>query len=455
MKELAIKLVDKLAVDKLAVDVRAGLDDDSNIPDWRRPAALGYLTIIFTFLVLGGWSAFAKLDSAVVAQGVIVNQSNKRTVQHLEGGIIQEILVREGQRVQVGQVLFRVDSITAKASFDVQRSQLDFSVAQEARLVAERDNADRISFPEELQSRSDNPNVASAISDQTKQFQERRASLLGQVGLRESKMREYQNEIDGLTLERDAANSQLGFIKEELKDVKYLLDQALVPKSRVLALEREKSRLEGVVGRSTADQARAENGIGEERLQIRQIHQKSSEEVAGQILEVRQKIADLREKLRIATDVLGRVDVVAPVSGTLQNLKVFTVGGVIRAGEPLVDVVPEHDSLIVQAHISPLDMERVLPGMRAEVRFPSFQSNLIPLISGYIDTVSQDRLTDEATKQPYFLAQVTADDVPNDVRDRLIAGMPAEVIMPSGERTILDYLVKPMKDRMRNALRER
>ena len=450
MKELSLKLVDKLAADG-----RAGLDDDSKIPDWKRPAALGYAIIVFTFLILGGWSAVAKLDSAVVAQGIVANQSNKRTVQHLEGGIIQEILVREGQRVQEGQVLFRVDSITAKASFDVQRSQLDFSLAQEARLVAERDSADSISFPEELQSRGDDPAVARAISDQTKQFQERRASLLGQVGLLESKIREYQNEIDGLTRERDATNGQLGFINQELKDVNYLLGQDLVPKSRALALEREKSRLEGVIGRSTADQARAENGIGEQKLQIRQIRQKFLEEVAGQILEVRQKIADLGEKLRVAKDVLNRVDVVAPVSGTLQNLRVFTVGGVIRAGEPLVDVVPEHDSLIIQARISPLDMERVLPGMRAEVRFPSFQSNLIPLILGHLVTVSQDRLTDEATKQPYFLAQVTAEDVPDAVREHLIAGMPAEVVMPSGERTILDYLVKPMKDRMRGALRER
>jgi HlyD family secretion protein len=429
-------------------------DLDSDKSDWRRPAAFGYGIIIFTFVVLGGWSALAKLDSAVVAQGTVVNETSKRTIQHFEGGIIREILVREGQQVHQGQVLFRIDPVTAKASFDVQRNQLDFSIAQEARLLAERDGADEISFPEEIQSRRDEPNVAHAMSDQTKEFHERRASLNGQVELLEAKIRQYQNEIEGLKLEHDATSHQLETINNELTDLNYLLGKHLVQKSRVMALEREKSRLDGVIGRSTADQAKAETGIDEAKLQIRQIRQKVIEEVSGQILEVRQKIADLNEKLRVAADVLNRVDVVAPVSGSLQNLRVFTLGGVIKAGEPLVEVVPDHDSLVIQARVSPLDIERVFPGMQAEVRFSSFHTSLVPLILGRIDTVSRDRLTDEATRQPYFLAQVTAHDVPDYVRQRLTAGMPADVVIPTGERTVLGYLVKPLKDRLQGALRE-
>jgi HlyD family secretion protein len=257
-----------------------------------------------------------------------------------------------------------------------------------------------------------------------------------------------------LKVERDATNRQLDTINDELKDLNYLLGKQLVQKSRVMTLEREKSRLEGITGRSTADQAKAESGIDEANLQIRQMRQKVAEEVNEQILEVRQKIADLTEKLRVAADVLNRVDVVAPVAGSLQNLRVFTVGGVIKAGEPLVEIVPDHDSLVIQARVSPLDIEHILPGMRAEVRFSAFHTNLIPLILGQVDTVSRDRLTDEATKQPYFLAQVTAHDVPDYLRQRLTAGMPADVIMPTGERTVLDYLVKPLKDRLQGALRE-
>jgi HlyD family secretion protein len=448
MKEIVSRFVRR----QDRVDQDSG--DKYNVADWRRPAGFGYGIIVFTFVVLGGWSALAELDSAVVAQGIIVNETSKRTVQHLEGGIIREILVREGQQVQQGQVLFRIDSVAAKAAFDVQRNQLDFSIAQEARLLAERDGSDEIGFPEEIRSRRDEPNVAHAISDQTKEFQERRASLVGQVELLEAKVRQYQDEIEGLKVERDATNRELDTINEELKDLNYLLGKQLVQKSRVMTLEREKSRLEGVIGRSTADQAKAENGIGEAKLQIRQIRQKVAEEVNEQVLEVRQKIADLTEKLRVAADVLNRVDVVAPVAGSLQNLRVFTVGGVIKAGEPLVEIVPDHDSLVIQARVSPLDIEHILPGMRAEVRFSSFHTNLIPLILGQVDTVSRDRLTDETTKQPYFLAQVIAHDVPDYVRQRLTAGMPADVIMPTGERTVLDYLVKPLKDRLRGALRE-
>jgi HlyD family type I secretion membrane fusion protein len=279
--------------------------------------------------------------------------------------------------------------------------------------------------------------------------------LAGQIDLLESKISQYKTEIRGVTLERESTERQLKYINEELADLQALLEKQLVQKSRIMQLEREKARLEGVIGRSTADQAKAENGIGEANLQIRQTRQKFLEEVAGQILEVRGKIADLREKLRVATDVLGRVDLTSPVSGTLQNLKVFTVGGVIKAGEPLVEVVPDHDELIVQAHVSPHDMERLQVGMLAEVRFTAFLTNLLPLINGKVTTVSRDRLLDDVTKQPYFLAQVVAEDVPDAVRERLTAGMPADIVIPTGERTILNYLVRPLKDRLRGALRER
>jgi HlyD family type I secretion membrane fusion protein len=454
MKELVVRNQGPLVKPAAGADRRVA-EHDSNVPDWRHPAALGYAIILVTFFGLGGWSALAKIDSAVTAPGVVANEGNKRTVQHLEGGIVREILVREGQHVQQGQVLFRIDPVQAKASFELQRNQLDFALAQEARLQAELDNSDHITFPDELEKRRDERIVAEAIADQTKQFQERRASLRGQIDILETKITQYKDEISGLKQEREATTRQLEYIKEELADVQSLLDRQLVQKSRYMALQREKARLDGVIGRSTADQAKAENGISEANVQIRQTRQKFWEEVSGQVLEVRSKISDLRSKLNVATDVLQRVDVVAPVSGTLQNLHVFTVGGVIKAGEPFVDVVPDHDSLIIQARVSPSDTERLSPGMAAEVRFPAFRANVLPVIMGHVQTVSRDRLFDEANRQPYFLAQVVAEDVPEEVRERLTAGMPADVVMPTGERTVLDYLVRPMKDRLRSALRER
>ena len=177
--------------------------------------------------------------------------------------------------------------------------------------------------------------------------------------------------------------------------------------------------------------------------------------MSGQILEARQKIADLREKVRVAKDVFRRLVIAAPVSGTVQNLKFFTVGGVIKAGEPLVEIVPERDRFIVQAHVSPHDTESLIPGMRAEIRFTAFRTNVLPLIMGHVESVSRDRLIDETTRQPYFLTQVIVEDVPREVRERLVAGMPADVLLPTGERTVLDYLVRPLKDRINSALREK
>src|SRR5262249_29391951 len=265
--------------------------------------------------------------------------------------------------------LFRLDTTQAQANLDLYQNQLYAALTQEARLLAERDGMSEVTFPKELSETQHMPTVARAVADQMKEFNERRASLLGQMALLEIKIGQYKTEIEGLIAEQTATKGQLQWILEELAGLRTLLDKNLVQKGRVLALEREKSRLEGVVGRSTADQAKAQNGISEAKLQIRQLHQKFLEEVSGQILEARQKIADLREKVRVARDVFRRSAIVAPASGWVQSLKVFTRGAVIKPGEPLLEIVPEHDTLIVQAHVAPNDMESLAPGIRAEIRF--------------------------------------------------------------------------------------
>jgi len=427
----------------------------NSVPDWRVPAIAGYVLIVGTFLVLGGWSAFARLDSAITATGVVSAETNRKTVQHLEGGIVREIHVREGQHVQAGQVLFRLDRTQAKAGYELQRNQLDSAIAQEARLIAERDGQDQIALPQELLDRADDPNVKRAIADQVAQFQERCGSLKGGVQILDAKIDQYQLEIEGLKQERSGTANQLGFVNEELVDVRHLFEKQLTQKSRLMLLERERSRLEGLIGRSTADESKARNGIEEARLQIRQLRQKFEEDVANSMLETRQKINDLREKVRVARDVLSRVDILSPSTGVAQNLRVFTSSGVVKAGEPMVDVVPERDALIVQAHVQPQDTENLQPGMPAEVRFSSFQTRILPIIVGKVESISRDRLVDEQTKQPYFLAQVVVDDIPSFVKDRLSAGMPADVIFPTGERTVLDYLVRPLKDRLRIVMREK
>lgn len=431
------------------------MTESSKSSDWRRPAAVGYFVVFFTFGVVGAWTAYAKLDSAIMAQGVVAVETNRKTVQHLEGGIISQILVREGQRVHEGDVLFVLDDTQALANADTIRNQLGALRATEARLLSERSGDNAIKFPQDLLD-SDRVVIKQAIADQQKQFVERRDSLLGQVAILESRIQQHRTEIEGLGQERTATENQLSFINDELVGLRQLLERSLVQKSRVFAVERERSRLEGVIGRSIADASKAENSIGEANLQIKQLRQKMLEDVNSSLLDTRQKISDLNEKSRVAADILRRVNIRSPRTGEVQNLRVTTVGGVIRAGEPLLDVVPENEPLIIQAQVSPNDVESVRPGMAANIRFSSFHTKVLPEIFGRITSVSKDRLTDEQSKQPYFLARITVEDreIPNEIRGELTAGMPADVMVPTGDRTVASYLVRPLENRFRKALRE-
>ena len=425
--------------------------------DWKRPAMLGYAIIILTFGVLGGWSAFARLDSAVVASGVVTLESSRKTLQHFEGGIVAQIPVHEGQHVAQGQLLIKLADTQPLANADVAHNQFFSLLAQEARLVAERDRANNINFPPELLDKIDVPVVKHAIDDQHKQFVERRASIVGQVDILQARITQFETEIEGLAVEKAATERQLNYINSELDDLRGLLDKNLVQKSRVFAMDREKARLEGIVGRSVADSAKAQNGIGEAKLQIEQTYKKFSEEVNGQILETRQKIADQREKVTVSQDILRRTEIRAPRDGTIQNLRVTTVGGVIRAGEPLMDLIPDEDDTVINAQVSPTDIDVIQPGMKAEVRFNSFHGTILPIIMGRVASVSRDRLVDEQSKQPYFLARIVVDkeDLPNLIKDRVTAGMSSEVIVPTGERTAIDYLTRPLRNRLNTSFRER
>jgi len=387
---------------------------------------------------------------------VVTVESSRKTIAHLEGGIVRQIFVREGQHVEEGQILFKMDDTNPQAGADMSQNQLMAALAQEARLVAERDRLPEIVFPPDLQAQKTNPVVGEAIADQRAQFTERRASLNNQIAILEKKVTQFSVELEGLASEKEATLRQLSFIEEELRDLRGLLEKQLVPKARVMSLEREKGRLEGLVGRSTAESAKAQNGIGEARLQIDQLQKRFSEEVNNGLLEVRQKIADLRERTRVSADVLRRIDIRAPRSGMVQNVKASTVGGVVRPGEPLLELIPDGDELIVNAQVSPSDIDTVAPGNEAEVRFSAFHGKVLPIVLGRVASLSRDRLIDEQTRQPYFLARIVVNQgqLLPEVRDRITAGMPVEVIIPTGERTVADYLIRPLRNRVRKAFRE-
>ena len=430
---------------------------ERSISDWRGIAVAGYTIIILTFGVAGVWAAVAKLDKAVVAQGFVAVETNRKSVQHLEGGMVSAIFIKEGDHVAKGEVLFSLKKVQAQANNDLVKNQLDSSLALEARLLAERDQKEDISWPGDFSGRSAEPLLARIMSDQIHQFQERRASLEGQVNVLNSRIEQLTMEIKGIYIEKDSTEKQVAYINDELVNLRDLGKKQLVPMTRVYAMERERTRLEGVIGHSIAESAKAESSIGEMKIQIQQLRQKFQEDIAASLLDVRQKIADARERVAVAGDVLDRVEIVAPLDGTVQNLKVFTVGQVLRPAETLVEIVPDGDPLVVNAQFSPNDIDSVYAGQQAEIRFPAFHSRDIPVMMGRIESVSHDRLTDEPTHQFYFLGVISLDrsDIPDEYRPRVRPGMPAEVVVASGERTVLSYIISPLTESLRKAFRER
>ena len=252
-------------------------------------------------------------------------------------------------------------------------------------------------------------------------------------------------------MQRESTERQIAYIEKELVGLHGLGEKNLMPVTRLYAMERERERLEGVIGQASTDAAKAQEQIGEYKYQVQQLKEKFQEDVASSLVDTRQKLSDLRQKLAVAQDVLRRIDIIAPVSGTVQNLKVFTIGQVVRPGEALLDIVPEKEPLIVEAQFSPSDIDGVRAGQEAEIRFPAFHSRLIPLLIGRLESVSHDRLFDEGSKQPYYRGIVMLDkaDMPEELRSRVRAGMPSEVIVSSGERTVLNYLIEPLSSTLR------
>lgn len=426
---------------------------------YRSVALVGYALIAVTFLGLGGWAATARVDGAVVAPGVIGVESKRQVVQHLEGGIVAAILVQEGQRVVRDAVLFRLDPTQSRANDEAALAQRRAALALEARLVAERDDAPTITFPPELMDLARVPAVREAMADQIAQFRDRRAAFQSQIDILNGRIVQLGHELEGLAQERASARQQLDFIEDELTAVRELERKRLVNKSRVSSLEREKARLEGLVGRNIADEAKARGSIGEQKMQMVQLSQQRAEDVGSQLLEVREKLAELKEKVQVTRSVLERIEIRAPSGGIVQNInpRIYTVGAVVRPGDTLLEIVPLDAPLVVEARVPVQDIDRLDLHQAVEVRFPAFHGRTTPMVLGHLGSVSRDRLVDETTHQPYFLARVGVDetDVPADLRGRLQPGMDAEVAFHTGSRTVLSYLLRPLSDAMARSFTER
>ena len=412
---------------------------------------IGLAIILVAFGGIGIWAATAPLDSASRAPGTVMVESNRKVVNHLDGGVIREIAVRDGDYVEEGELLIRLDKTEKQARSDSVRHKLDSALAQRSRLIAERDGLDRVPFPEELTSRrADSAKVREAIAGEREQFTERRQSVEGRVAVQREKIAQLENEILGLEAERNSAERQVEILRNELIDLRKLSDQGYFPKSRILQRERELARLEGQIGSITARMARAEKSISEARLQIKQIRQEFNEKVVKELRKVEDKISELREQFIIASEKLKRTRIQAPQAGVIHNLAVHTLGSVIQPGKPILNVVPVQDRLIVEAEVSPNDIDIVNEGQDAKVRMTALQSRTTPVLTGTILTLSADRIVKEQENRSFYKARVeiTGEELKKLGGQKLRAGMPAEVMINTGERTVLDYIIKPLTDAM-------
>ena len=422
--------------------------------DWRRPALGGLAVIAATFVGFGGWASVARVDSAVTASGNVAVESQRKPIQHLEGGIVSKVLVREGERVAEGDVLVRMDETQARAGLDMSRNALWSALAEEARLVAEVEGKPTIAFPAELD--GGEAGMDRAKADQKRQFDERRASRDNDVEMLRERVGQAERQADGVRAQLVASRQQIESITAEYDSLKPLAARGIVPITRMNPLDRARTELVGKVGALEADQARLANAVRETQVQAEGVGRKFVEDAAAHLSETRGRIADAREKVRVGLDSLDRSAVRSPRAGRIVGLKALGARSVVRPGDVIMEIVPEDDALIVTAHVTPADVNHLQEDLDAEVRLPAFKSRTTPLAVGKVLSVGADALRDEATRQPYYDLRVSVRvaSFPAEVRERLKAGMPAEVIVATGERTVLDYLVRPFAEAMRTGMRE-
>lgn len=425
--------------------------------DYTKPIKTGLLLLGIALGGFGAWSSLASLDAAVAAHGALAVESKRKTVQHLEGGIVKQILVKDGDRVRAGQPVIALDGTRSQAALTAAQALFDAARAREARLTAERDGKEGVSFPEDLSLRATDPRVDDLLLSERRQFDERRKSLQGQKQILEQRIAQLKAQHSGLGAQEGAKQRQIRTLRDEIAGLRQLADKGYYARNRVTAMERELAALEGEKGSAAFGGIGIEKSISEARMQIIQTEQDFRKEVVAELKTTTDNLAELEQKLAHAQDQVQRLAVAAPVDGVVQNVKIFTSGGVIPPGADLMEIVPEADRLVVEARVAPKDIEAVMAGLQAEIRFPNLSSRTTPIVLGTVTTVSADALVDRDAKENYYQmrVEVPTAEMAKLRAHRLQAGMPVEVMVKTGERTPLEYFVKPLMDSFAVAMRER
>src|SRR5499427_386820 len=418
------------------------------------------IAITMALLVAGGlgaWATTTELSGAVVASGNLVVDTNVKKVQHPTGGVVGELRVRDGMRVNAGDVVMRLDATITRANLAIVVKGIDELMARQARLEAERDDDGELRFPQELISRADHPDVSRVVQGEQKLFELRKSARAGQKAQLRERIAQLREEIQGLTEQTDAKKREIELIGRELEGVRLLWSKRLISITRLTQLERESVRIKGEHGQLTASIAQARAKITETELQIIQIDQELRSEVAKELREIQGKMAELVERKVAAEDQLMRIDIRAPQSGIVHQLNVHTVGGVLTASEPAMLIVPEADDLIVEVKLPPQSIDQLKVGQAAVLRFSAFNQRTTPEIKGNVVRISGDIVQDVKSGTTYYLVHIAtpAEEIARLDGLKLLPGMPVDAFIQTEARTVLSYLAKPLRDQIVKAFRER
>jgi len=429
----------------------------STQPSIHKHIVAGAVLIGVLVIGFGGWAGTTQLSGALIAPGQIVVDSNVKKVQHPSGGIVGEVRVQDGDRVKAGDIVVRLDETVTRANLAIVTRGLNELWARKARLEAERDGATDIQFPKLLTGDTSDADVRAIVDGERKLFELRRTSRTGQKSQLQQRINQLQEEITGHTAQRNAKAKEVELIERELAGVRDLYSKNLIQLNRLTQLEREATRLEGERGLLVATTAQAKGKINELELQIIQIDQELSSEVAKEMRDVDAKIGEFVERKVTAEDQLRRIDIRAPQDGTVFQSTVHTVGGVISAGDAIMLIVPQTDNLTVEAKVNPQDINQLQIGQKAILRFTAFNQQSTPEIDGTVSRISADITTDQRTGLGYYTIRIAlpASEVARLGDVKLVPGMPVEAFVQTGERTVISYLMKPLSDHFARAFREK
>ncbi len=421
-----------------------------------RHIRLGLAVVVLLLGGMGSWAVVTKLAGAVIAPGTLVVENNVKKVQHPTGGVVKELRVTEGDKVAAGDLLIALDGTQTRANLEIILGGLDELTARKARLEAESEGTEQVTFPAELTSRAHEPDLKKILSGEQTLFELRKAERIGQKRLLRERIAQLGQEVEGLTAQAAAKEREIVLVAKELAGTQQLYRQGLMTLSRLTDLERTAARLDGERAQLVAGTAEAKGKIAEMELEIIQIDQKLRSEVGAQLADLRTKLSELAERRTAARDQLDRLAITAPQSGTVQELTVHTIGGVVQAAETLMLIIPSSTALAVDARIAPGEVDRVLVGQKVALRFSTFNQRTTPEIDGRLARVSADVLEDERTGLSYYTARIdiSADQLDKLGMVKLLPGMPVETFIATEERTVLSYLLKPLSDQVLHAFRQ-